>query len=77
MKQSMNNTGRYQIEYYTTDSDCYKNCENEALRESRVFREGWLQDLGFKGCVSCGLQEKREIYCKAEDRVHVFSPHLP
>lgn len=72
----MNDVEHYQIEYYAADSGCYKNCGNEALWEGRVFRKGWLEDLGFKGCVSCGLQEKREIYSKAEDRVHVFSPHL-
>lgn len=62
MKPFMKNMEHYQVECYTIDSDCSKNCEKVVPQESRVFREGWLDDLGFKGCGSCRLQEKREVW---------------
>lgn len=36
MKQFVNNMEHYQVECYTTDSDCSKNCEKVASQEGRV-----------------------------------------
>lgn len=67
MKQFMN-AEHHQIECYTTDSDCYKNCEMVELQESTVFREGGLGELGVQGYVNCGLQENREMWFGKEQR---------
>lgn len=62
MKQFMNNVEHYQIEYYAIDCGRSKNYEKVASQESGVFREGWLEDLGFKGYGNCGLQENRKVW---------------